>query len=134
MSSEFRGGASAAASAAAGANMAAGTGASTEQPVRTNNKSDSWNVERGTWNVEHGTWNEKLGRGARARAARGRSHGSVTACMFTQGCQKGMQTLGTGVAAERLKLEVLPVPARKRDRASVPGSREPGCVAEVWGR
>jgi hAT family C-terminal dimerisation region len=58
---------------------------------------------------------------------------SQFARLFTQGYPKGMQTLVSGVATERLKLEVLPAPARKRDRATVPGSRERLAVWQRFG-
>ena len=58
---------------------------------------------------------------------------SQFARMFTQGYPTAMQPLVAGVAGERLKAQELPAPTRKRDRVTVPGSKERLAVWQGFG-
>ena len=54
----------------------------------------------------------------------GATAASQFARLFSQGYPKGMQSLVAGTASERLKVQALAQPGRKRDCAVVPSSKE----------
>ena len=54
----------------------------------------------------------------------GATAASQFARLFTQGYPKSMQSLVAGTASERLKVQALAQPGRKRDCAVVPSSKE----------